>query len=253
MRLTIVDGSENASRYQANLISYVVDGHLAFDAGALGLMPLVEQKQLRTIFLSHSHVDHIATLPLLIDNVYTPTPECIRLYASSTTIANLRQHVFNDHIWPDVLRLSELASPFVELCTIEHGQSVVIGNKRVTAFDVQHTIPTLGYVVEDDAATIALVADTAACDAIWKFLTAFERLQAVFLEISFPNAQQWLADVSQHLTPRDFLAETKKLHREVEWYVTHMKPNFAAQVVEEVAALELPRCQIAMGAKSYDF
>ena len=36
MRLTIVDGSENALRHQANLISYVVDGQLAFDAGALG-------------------------------------------------------------------------------------------------------------------------------------------------------------------------------------------------------------------------
>ncbi len=253
MRLTIVDGSENASRYQANLISYVVDGDLAFDAGALGLMPLVEQKKLSTIFLSHSHTDHIATLPLLIDNVYTPTPECIRLYANSATIADLRQHVFNDHIWPDVFRISDRSSPFVEVCSIEHGQTIVIGNKRVTAFDVQHAIPTLGYLVEDDAVAIALVADTAACDAIWKFLSPFERLRAVFLEISFPNSQQWLADLSQHLTPRDFLAETKKLQREVEWYVTHMKPNCAAQVVDEVAALELPRCHFAMGAQSYEF
>lgn len=253
MRLTIVDGSENALRHQANLISYVVDGQLAFDAGALGLMPLVEQKGLTNIFLSHSHVDHIATLPLLIDNVYTPTPECITVFANSATIADLRQHVFNDRIWPDVFRLSEQATPFVEFCTIEHGQSVVVGNKCVTAFNVQHTIPTLGYLVEDDAAAIALVADTAACDAIWRFLSPFEKLRAVFLEISFPNAQQWLADVSQHLTPRDFLAETKKMPRDVEWYVTHMKPNFAAQVIDEVAALQLPRCQIAIGAKSYDF
>lgn len=253
MRLTIVDGSENAARHQANLISYVVDEHLAFDAGALGLMPLVEQKKLSTIFLSHSHIDHIATLPLLIDNVYTPTPECIRLYANSATIADLRRYVFNDRIWPDVFRLSERASPFVEVCTIEHGQTVVIGNKRVTAFDVQHTIPTLGYLVEDDATAIALVADTAACDAIWRFLSPVERLRAVFLEISFPNAQQWLADVSQHLTPRDFLAETRKLQRDVEWFVTHMKPNCAVQIVAEVAALELPRCQFAMGAQSYEF
>ncbi len=105
MRLKIVDGSETTSRNQANLISYVVDGHLAFDAGALGLMPLVEQNRLKTIFLSHSHVDHIATLPLLIDNVYKPTPECIKLYANTATIADLKRHVFNDHIWPDVFRL----------------------------------------------------------------------------------------------------------------------------------------------------
>ncbi|MEO8270056.1 MAG: hypothetical protein ABI557_10060, partial [Aureliella sp.] len=86
-----------------------------------------------------------------------------------------------------------------------------------------------------------------------RFLSAFEKLRAVFLEISFPNTQQWLADVSQHLTPRDFLAETKKLQRDVEWYVTHMKPNCAAEVMQEVAALPLRRCQIAMGAQSYNF
>jgi cAMP phosphodiesterase len=231
----------------------VVDEQLAFDAGALGLMPLDQQKKLTNIFLSHSHVDHIATLPLLIDNVYTPTPECITVYANSATVADLKRHVFNDHIWPDVFRLSEQVAPFVELRTIEHGQTIDVGNKRITAFNVQHTIPTLGYVVEDDRVAVALVADTACCDAIWSFLSPIDKLRAVFLEISFPNAQQWLADVSQHLTPRDFLAETRKLQREVDWFVTHMKPEFATKIVDEVAALQLARCSFAKSGQGYQF
>lgn len=253
MRVTVVDGSESASRRQSNLISYVVDEQLAVDAGALALLPLAEQKKLTTVFLSHSHTDHIATLPLLLENVYTWTPECITVYANASTIADLKQHVFNDRIWPDIFRISQIATPFIDLRAIEAGQVVQVGNKRVTAFDVQHTIPTLGYLIQDETDAVAIVADTSPCDAIWEFLSGAEKLRAVFLEISFPDALQWLADISQHLTPQNFLAETRKLQRQVEWYVTHMKPEFASQIVEEVAALELARCQFAVGAQCYEF
>lgn len=253
MRVTVVDGSESGSRRQANLISYVIDERLAVDAGALALLPLAEQKKLSTVFLSHSHADHIATLPLLLENVYTWTPECITVYANESTIADLKQHIFNDRIWPDIFRISQIASPFIDLRSIEAGQVVQVGDKRVTAFDVRHTIPTLGYLIQDHSHAVAIVADTSPCDAIWEILSAVDNLRAVFLEISFPNSLQWLADISQHLTPQDFLAETRKLQREVAWYVTHMKPEFADQIVEEVAALELARCQFAVGARCYEF
>ncbi len=253
MRVTVVDGSESASRRQSNLISYVVDEQLAIDAGALALLPLAEQKKLTTVFLSHSHTDHIATLPLLLENVYTWTADCITVYASASTIADLKQHVFNDRIWPDIFRIAQVATPFVDLRPIAAGQTIQLGDTRVTAFDVQHTIPTLGYVVQDRSDAVAVVADTGPCDGIWEFLSAVANLRAVFLEISFPNTLQWLADISQHLTPQHFLTETRKLQRDVAWFVTHMKPEFASQIVEEVAALQLARCQFAVGAQCYEF
>ena len=253
MRVTVVDGSESASRRQSNLISYVIDEQLAVDAGALALLPLAEQKKLTAIFLSHSHSDHIATLPLLLENVYTWTSECITVYASAATIDDLKQHVFNDRIWPDIFRLAQIATPFIDLRPIEAGQVVQVGDKRVTAFDVRHTIPTLGYLIQDHSDAVAIVADTGPCDAIWEFLSAIEELRAVFLEISFPNDLQWLADISLHLTPQNFLTETRKLQRDVAWYVTHMKPVYASQIVEQVAALQLARCQFAVGAQCYEF
>ena len=123
MRMKVVDGGGGELHRQSNLISYVVNDCIAIDAGALALMPLAEQNRLTTIFLSHSHADHLATLPLLIDNLYQPGPQCIDLYAGAATIRTLKAHVFNDHIWPDLLRLSLEASPFVAFHEIEHGQS----------------------------------------------------------------------------------------------------------------------------------
>jgi len=253
MQIRVVDGCQSTPHRQSTLISYVVGEKVAFDAGALGLLPLPEQRQLSSIFLSHSHADHIATLPLLIDHIYQPGPECITLYANSATINDLRQHVFNGRIWPDVFELAQAHGPFMELKPLQHGQSVQVDEFRVTAFDVNHTIPTLGFVIEDEQSAIAIVADTARCDAVWEFLAEFEKLRAVFLEISFPNSMQWLADVAKHLTPNDFLQETRQLPQHVAWFITHMKLEHAAQIEQEVAQLQMDNCQFAMGGMNYRF
>lgn len=259
MQLRVVDAGNPRQGFQSSLISYVVNEQIAFDAGALALMPLDEQRKISTIFLSHAHADHIATLPLLIDNVYAPGPECITLYANQSTIDNLRQHVFNDRIWPNVFQLGTSDSPFVELKPLAHGQSVCVDECRVTAFDVNHSIPTLGFVIEDQHVALAVVADTAPCDAIWELLSKIEKLRAVFLEISFPNSMSWLAEIAKHLTPNDFLAETRKLkqlaqaRRPIQWFITHMKLEHAEMIEREVAELPIENYRFAMSGENYCF
>jgi ribonuclease BN (tRNA processing enzyme) len=251
MKLRVVDGSHAAPCQQANLISYVVDDRIAFDAGAIGLLPLAQQKQISKIFLSHVHADHIASLPVLVDNVFSPGEDCIQLYASEYSITQLQRHVFNDVIWPDVVRLAREETTFCEFKTIEAGHAVEVDGYRITAFEVNHTIPTLGFVIEDQQAAIALVSDTSPMDSIWQFLDSVERLKAVLLEISFPNSLHWLAEKAKHLTPQLFSSEIRKLSRDVDWLITHVKPEFAQQVAAEVAELELPKCQFALSGTDY--
>lgn len=253
MQLKIVDGNAVEPHPQANLISYVIDGRVAIDAGALGLLPLHEQKQIQAVFLSHAHVDHIATLALFIDNVYVPGPRCVKLYGSASTIADLQQHLFNDRLWPDLVRLSASESPFLEWEEIRHGQSVDVHGLQLTAFDVDHSIPTLGYVAATAESAVALVSDTAPYQPIWDFLNQIEQLKAVFLEISFPDSMQWLAEKSKHLTPSWFLAETQKLTQPVDWFITHVKPEYARAIAEEVSQLRFAHCQLAMASQIYEF
>ena len=253
MQLRVVDAGPAEPHLQANLISYVINEQVAIDAGALGLLPLREQQRLRAVFVSHSHADHIATLPMLIDNVYCPGPECLKVYGHEATLRDLQHHIFNDRIWPDVLQLAAADSPFVEFQPVVHGQTIDIAGLRITPFEVNHTLPSLGFVIEERQAAVAVVADTAPCDAIWEFLADFEQLRAVFLEISFPNRLQWLADVAKHLTPNSFLAETRKLATPVTWYITHTKLEHSEAISCEVAELQIPNCKFAMGGECYRF
>ncbi len=253
MKLNIVDGNQSGSHFQTTLISYVIDDQIAIDAGALALLPLAAQKQISSIFLSHVHADHIASLPLFVDNVFSPGRDCVRLFASQYSIEQLQRHIFNDVIWPDVLRLANDEANFIEFVPIEHGVALEIIDYRITAFNVEHTIPAFGFVVEHHGSAVAIVSDTWPSDSIWELLEGIENLSAVFLEISFPNSMLWLAEKSKHLTPALFQTETSKLQREVSWFITHVKPEYKEAIHAEVDRLEIANCQFARAAHDYFF
>ena len=163
MRLTVHDGRDQVPHRQSTLISYLVNDHIAIDAGALGIIqPLSIQQQVRHVFLSHSHADHTATLPLFVDNVFAPGPDCVKIYANQPTIDDMTAHIFNDRLWPDVARLAKAESPFLEFIPISADQTIEVEGVRVTPFDVDHVLPTLGFLLEDDRSAVAMVADTGA-------------------------------------------------------------------------------------------
>jgi hypothetical protein len=62
-------------------------------------------------------------------------------------------------------------------------------------------------------------------------------LKALFVECSFPNDLQHLADVSKHLTPATLRGEMEKFPPKVPVYLYHMKPPALARLRADVAAL----------------
>ena len=73
-------------------ISAVINDTIAIDAGSIGLLwPVERQMQIQQIFLSHSHLDHVASLPLFLDNIYRRGPDCPSVYACEATIKCLRE------------------------------------------------------------------------------------------------------------------------------------------------------------------
>ncbi|MFM7059552.1 MAG: MBL fold metallo-hydrolase [Planctomycetota bacterium] len=236
-------------------MSLLINDKVALDAGTLGfLWPVDRQRQVQHVFLSHSHADHIASLPMFLDNVYEPIESCPQIYAGPETLDCLRKYIFNDTYWPDFIRLSAEENPFLTLCELTSETPVGLPcGITVTPVLLHHTIPTFGFIVEDSTVTVAFVSDTGPTEQIWKLLRLRPRLAAVFLECSFPNKLEWLAGKSGHLCPRLFAAELQKFDSSVPLLVYHLKPAFQEQIARELEALQRPGLQLAVSGHAYEF
>ena len=75
----------------------------------------------------------------------------------------------------------------------------------------------------------------------------------MFLEASFPNSFQWLAEKSKHLTPQQFAGEIAKLERSLPVYAIHLKPKFYDEVIDELTSLGLEQLEIAQPDHVYEW
>jgi ribonuclease BN (tRNA processing enzyme) len=256
MKITLVPSAVSAGAGARGffLASYVIDDAVAIDAGGLGFLgDLAVQSRIQDVFLTHSHMDHIASLPIFLETVFQSSDRCVTLHASAATLESLRSDVFNDRVWPDFIRLSEQGHPFVKVETLEPGRPVEAAGLRLTPIPVDHVVPTLGFLVEASGVAVAIPSDTGPTEEFWRVAGAAPDLKAVFLEASFPDAMSNLAVISQHLTPAMFASEAHKLPRQVPFIAVHIKPRFYDQVVAELEAIDLADVQVGRHGMTYEF
>lgn len=240
------------------LSSYLVGDAIAIDAGAVGLQAdLDRQRRIRHVFLTHPHLDHVAGLPLLVENVFEPGAPAVEVLASPGTLAVLRRSLFNDEIWPDFFALSERPGGlhrFVTAAPLEPWRTVERAGCRVTPVPVMHGADTLAMVVDDGSACVAFAADTGPTDALWRHLADHHagRLRGVFLECSFPDRLAELAADCDHHCSATFLAECSKIPASARVIVTHRKARHAAEIAAELAGRE-PRVELVEPGHVYEF
>ena len=256
MKITLIPSASGVRSVESTQYStsFLINDRVAIDAGSLGFhRQPSEQAAVRHVFLSHSHIDHLASLPIFLENIAGLAETPVTVHASQTVQQCLRLDVFNSRLWPNFLELTLDGKPLVVLNTIEDGQTVAVEGLRITAVAVHHTVPTLGFIIEDDAAAVVISADTGPTEAIWQRAKKLPNFKAVFLEATFPNAMKELADISKHLTPADFVREMKKFDRPVPFYAIHLKAHFRDQVAEELLASGQPGIMIAKSGSVYEF
>ena len=253
MRVELLPSSQPVSDRQF-LVSYLVNDRVAIDAGSIGLLAdLDRQNQVEHVFITHQHIDHIATLPILLENVYEPGPKSIEVLADPKVLELLHDDLFNGRIWPDFLALSTPDDPFLITTPLAAEQSIQRAGLTVTPLPVSHAVPTLGLVVDDGESVVAFPSDTGPTTQFWEYLAGVDRLRAVFLEVSFPDSLAGLAEVSGHHCTTSFAAELEKLDRDVRWIVVHRKPRYADQIAAELATLNLPNVELVKPGYGYSF
>ncbi len=230
-----------------------MDGESALDAGALtDALPLAAQRRLRRVVLTHAHFDHIASLPLLIENHYGQSMP-LEIVAPEPVLSMIRRHVLNDRIWPDFTKLPSPRKPTVRLRAIPEGKPFRAGSVVFTPFGVSHVIPTYGYLVSKPGRSVLFSADTEPTDRLWAHASRARNLKAMFLELSFSDTQLEVARASRHLTPDLVRQELPKAPPRVPIYLYHMKPPSLARIRRELQAIGDSRLRLLDSERSFRF
>jgi ribonuclease BN (tRNA processing enzyme) len=255
VKLTLVppDCTGPGAEAQQFSTSFLVNDSVAIDAGALGFYRTpADQAKVRHVFLSHTHMDHLASLPVFLENIID-TDAPVNLYASVEVQYALRNDVFNDRLWPNFIDMIIEGSRLLTLHTIADSEPLEVDGLRITPIAVNHTVPTLGFLLEDKNAAVIIASDTGPTEKIWRVANQTPNLKAIYLEATFPNAYESLADLTLHLTPAGFLREIRKVTRPVKWYAVHVKARFRQEVTRELLAAGLPNVELAKFGVSTDF
>lgn len=227
--------------------SFLVGDSLAVDAGAITSgLSLREQERIHSVLVSHPHMDHIRDLATLADNRCQQGGSTLEIVGIPATIEALRRHFFNDIIWPDFTKIDAKDGPTVRFVEVQPNEVTDVDGFEVTPVLVNHTVDTSAFIIRHGGKSIVYGGDTGPTDELWTRINALDDLQALMMEVSFPNDEARLAHDSRHLTPESLGAELDKLTQSEELPILlyHIKPTFEQRVLRELASLQGRNLQI---------
>src|SRR5690606_32552222 len=183
-----------------HLTCFVIDDRVAIDAGSLAMAANETQREwIRNVVLTHAHLDHIAGLPLFVDDLFATLDSPIRVHATRDVIEVMGRDVFNWSVYPDFAELENEHGRVLEYAKIEPGGEFTAAHLTILPIKVNHKVPSAGFVISDGKSKIAITGDTAEANGFWDVVNGGGQLNALLIECAFPNEMASLADISHHL------------------------------------------------------
>lgn len=214
----------------------LIDDDVLLDAGTgIGDLELDDLHAIRHVFLTHAHLDHIAGLPMLIDSIFTEDVDTpVTVYGRSETLKAIQEHLFNWVIWPDFAELPSPENPMLRYVVCNPGDTLTIGHRDFHAVDVAHTVPAIGYTVQNSGGVFAVSGDTKTNQTLWPVLNDCDRLRVLVIEVSFPNEQESLATAAGHYCPVTLSRDLSRLQHDPDIWITGMKPGEEERILTQV-------------------
>ena len=215
--------------------SFLVDDDILIDAGT-GVCDLTldEMRRIRHIFITHSHLDHIAAIPLLADTLFDELiARPLIVHAQAETIKALREHIFNWTIWPDFTELPDAGNSVLKLEVMAAGDSLALSGRCVEMIRVSHAVPGAGYYVESAGRSFAFSGDTTTNDTFWAGLNKHASLDLLFIESAFADEDLELAKMAFHYCPQLLALDLPKLNHKTRVCISHLKPGYERQIMRQ--------------------
>ena len=251
MKLRVL-GSAGAELPDFRPPAFLLDDQLLLDAGTIGsVLSEEEQWKIHTIFITHSHLDHIRSIPALADNIIIKNQlHTVSVQSTVEVITALQNHLFNNIIWPDFTKIPSVENPVIKFTAIAPYQEYTVNEYRVTAIPVNHTVPTVGYLVKTGGKMLAYTGDTGPTEEIWTYCSGAD---ALIVEVSFPDSMKDLAHLTKHLTASMLVEELAKidvLPKRI--LITHPKPQYYDHIQKEVEGLAIAGVELLRDGSVYE-
>lgn len=212
----------------------LIDDDVLIDAGTgLGDLDLDSMASIRHIFLTHSHLDHITSIPFLVDTMFDRIKEPIIIHGLEATIDALKNHIFNNVIWPDFSRLPNADNPVMKYKVMQPGEVTEIASRKIEMIEVNHIVPGVGYRVESQTGAFAFSGDSTTNDTFWATLNNHNKLNLLIVESAFANKDVKLCHLSGHYCAELLGPDLAKLNHKPEVYISHNKPGAEGQIFSE--------------------
>ncbi len=246
-------GCSGAIGINCRTTSFLLDDDILVDAGTgVGDLTLDEMQRIDHVLLTHSHLDHVVSLPLMVDAVSSRRSKPLQVHALQATLNALKAHIFNNVIWPDFSQIPKPDAPFISFHPLELGNTFELCGKHIEVLPAVHSVPAAGYAVRSlnagefgkgDTAEIdtsengnwVFTGDTEQNPALWARINQLNVAMLV-IETAFSNRESGLAKRSQHLSPDSLESELACIGngRRYPIYITHTKPAETELIMAEI-------------------
>ena len=216
--------------------SMLLDHDTLIDAGTgVGDLSINELAQIDHIFVTHSHMDHVATIPFIVDTVGWMRDRPLTVHATRETLEILQSHLFNWKLWPDFSQIPSAEHPVMRFEAVALGNAVDLNGRRITPLPANHVVPAVGYHLDSGKASLVYTGDTTTNDALWPLVNRIENLKYLIIETALSDRDRELARMSKHLCPSLLAQELAKLKLAPEIYITHLKPRESELIMQQIA------------------
>lgn len=219
--------------------SLLIEDDILIDCGTgVGDLSVSAMGKLRHVFLTHSHLDHIVALPLLVDTVFEQLKtQPLTLHCRPETYDSIMSHIFNWEIWPNFFELPEPNAPAIRYEALNPGELCEIGDKKIEMIAVNHTVPSGAYCIQNGKSTIAFSGDTTNNDVFWEALNQHERLDLLIVECAFSEKDRELGMAAKHYCPSILAEDIHKLKHSPAIGISHLHPGSEARIFNELREL----------------
>ncbi len=245
MKIRVLGCSGTIAR-DCRTTSFLIDDEILIDAGTgVGDLELSELIKIDDIFLTHCHLDHIAALPLMLDAVASLRNTPVRVHGLVETIQSLKDHIFNNQIWPDFSKIPSINKPFLQYHPLNIGDVLNIKQKKIHVLPATHIVPATGYAVKSikpETNYWIFSGDTAHNPDFWNTVNQMP-IDALVIETAFSEQEKNIAMLSKHLSPSGLEEELSyiKSSKSYPIYITHTKPAAINRIFVEVEAINKRR------------